>query len=113
MILKVIEEVPDGRKLQITARKQGGLVEIEFGVAGLIVSEENLAEIFNPLRRGPSTSLRTSPWSSGPRTEGSGQALLSAGGTILGMAVSKRLVEGVWRHHRDKKPGTALRQAPS
>ena len=95
MILKVIEEVPDGGKLQITARKQGGLVEIEFGVAGLIVSEENLAEIFNPLRRG------------------SGQALLPAGGTILGMAVSKRLVEGVWRHHRDKKPGTALRQAPS
>lgn len=103
MLLKVIEEVPDGGKLQITARKQGGLVEIEFGVAGLIVSEENLGEIFNPLRRGPSTSLRTS----------SGQALLSAGGTILGVAVSKRLVEGVWPHHRDKKPGTALRQAPS
>ena len=90
MILKVIKEVSDGGKLQITARKQGGFVEIEFGVAGpstglrtgLIVSEENLAEIFNPLRRGPSTSLRTS----------SGQALLSAGGTILGMAVSKRLV---------------------
>lgn len=75
IILKVVEGVPEGGKLQITAREQGGFVEIEFGAAGFIIPEENLAEILNPLRRG------------------SGQALASAGGTSLGMAVSKRLVE--------------------
>lgn len=76
MILRVTEGVPEGGELQIAAREQGGFVEIEFGAAGFIIPEENLAETFNPLRRG------------------SGQAFVSAGGTSLGMAVSKRLVEG-------------------
>jgi len=68
IILRVIEAVPEGGKLQIAAREQGGFVEIEFRAAGLIIPEENLAETFDPL--------------------------LSTGGTNLGMAVSKRLVEG-------------------
>ncbi len=67
IILKAIEGVPEGSKLQIAARGQGGFMEIEFRVADLIIPEENLVEIFNPL--------------------------LSADGTGLGMAVSKRLVE--------------------
>jgi len=68
IISKVVEGMPAGGNLQIVAREQGGFVEIEFGAAGLIIPEENLAEIFNPL--------------------------VSTGGTNLGMAVSKRLVEG-------------------
>jgi signal transduction histidine kinase len=68
IILRIVEGMPEGGKLQIAAREQGGFVEVEFGAAGFIIPEENLAEIFNPL--------------------------ISAGGTNLGMAVSKRLVEG-------------------
>lgn len=68
IVLKVMEGMPEGGKLQITAREQGGFLEVDFGAAGLTIPEENLAEISNPL--------------------------LSAGGTGLGMAVSKRLVEG-------------------
>jgi len=68
IILRFIEAMPEGGKLQIAAREQNGFVEIEFGAAGLIIPEENLAEIFDPLS--------------------------SANGTNLGMAVSKRLVEG-------------------
>jgi len=91
IILKVVEGAPEGGELQISAREQDGFVEVGFGAPGpstglrtrLIIPEENLAEILNPLRRGPSTSLRTS----------SGEALVSAGGTSLGIAVSKRLVE--------------------
>jgi signal transduction histidine kinase len=58
--------MPEGGKLQIAAREQNGFVEIEFGAAGLIIPEENLAEIFDPL---------------------------SASGINLGLAASKRLVE--------------------
>jgi two-component system sensor histidine kinase HydH len=67
LILKFIEGIPEGGKLQIAAREQNGFVEIEFGAGGLIIPEENLAEIFDPL--------------------------FSTNGTNLGMAVSKRLVE--------------------
>ena len=68
LILKFIEGIPEGGKLQIAAREQSGFVEIEFGAGGLIIPEENLAEIFDPL--------------------------FSTSGTNLAMAVSKRLVEG-------------------
>ncbi|MFQ5812019.1 MAG: PAS domain-containing sensor histidine kinase [Anaerolineae bacterium] len=68
IILEVIQGMPEGGELQIAAREQGDFVEVEFGVAGLIIPEGDLAEIFTPL--------------------------LSAGGTNLGIAVSKRLVEG-------------------
>lgn len=68
IILRFIDEIPEGGKLQIAAREQRGFVEIEFGAAGLIIPEENLAEIFDPL--------------------------LSASGINLGMAVSKRFVDG-------------------
>ncbi len=68
MILRIVEGLPEGGRLQITAREQGGLMEIRFGAAGLIIPEENLAAAAAPLA--------------------------SAGGTGLGMAVSKLLVEG-------------------
>jgi signal transduction histidine kinase len=68
IILRFIEAMPEGGKLHIAAREQNGFVEIEFGAAGLIIPEENLVEIFDPLS--------------------------SANGTNLGMAVSKRFVEG-------------------
>lgn len=68
IIVKVFQEMPEGGQLQVAAREHGGFIEIEFGAMGLVIPDENLAEMFNPL--------------------------VSAGGTNLGMAVSKRLVEG-------------------
>jgi len=67
IILRIVEGKPEGGKLQISARKQDGFVEVGFGVAGLIIPEENL-------------SMAAAP-------------LALAGGTSLGMAVSKILVE--------------------
>jgi signal transduction histidine kinase len=66
IILRIVEGVPEGGKLQIIAREQNGFVEVEFRVAGLIIPEEHLA--------------------AAPPA--------SAGATSLGMAVSKKLVEG-------------------
>ncbi len=68
IILRIVEGVPAGGKLQITARGQDGFVEVGFGAAGLIIPEENLA--------------------------GAAAPLASSGGTSLGMAVSKMIVEG-------------------
>jgi signal transduction histidine kinase len=68
IILRVVEGVPEGGKLQISARMQDGFVEVGFGASGLIIPEENLAAAAAPLA--------------------------SAGGSSLGMAVSKILVEG-------------------
>jgi two-component system sensor histidine kinase HydH len=68
IILRIVEGVPEGGRLQISARAEGGFVEVGFGAAGLIIPEENLA--------------------------GAAAPLASTGGTSLGMAVSKRLVEG-------------------
>jgi signal transduction histidine kinase len=68
IILRIVEGLPEGGKLQITARERDGLVEVGFGAAGLVVPEENLAA--------------------------AAASLASAGGSGLGMAVSKRLVEG-------------------
>jgi signal transduction histidine kinase len=68
IILRIVEGMPEGGKLEISARKQDGFVEVGFGAAGLIISEENLA-----VAAAPSVSL---------------------GGTSLGMAVSNILVEG-------------------
>lgn len=68
IILRIVEGVPEGGKLQISAREQDGFMEVGFGAAGLVIPEENLATAAAPLA--------------------------SAGGTSLGMAVSKRLVEG-------------------
>ena len=68
LILRIVEGVPGGGKLQVSAREQNGFVEVGFGAAGLIIPEENLAPAAAPLA--------------------------SAGGTSLGMAVSKMLVEG-------------------
>ena len=67
IILRIAEGKPEGGKLQISARKQDGFVEVAFGVTGLIIPEENL-------------SMAAAP-----------PAL--AGGTSLGMVVSKILVE--------------------
>ena len=68
IILRIVEGVPEGGKLQISAREQDGFMEVGFGAAGLVIPEENLTTAAAPLA--------------------------SAGGTSLGMAVSKRLVEG-------------------
>ena len=68
IILRIVEGVPEGGKLQVSAREQDGFMEVGFGAAGLVIPEENLATAAAPLA--------------------------SAGGTSLGMAVSKRLVEG-------------------
>jgi nitrogen fixation/metabolism regulation signal transduction histidine kinase len=68
IILRIVEGMTGGGKLQITAREQNGFVEVGFGAAGLIIPEENRAAAAAP----PA----------------------SAGGTSLGMAVSKVLVEG-------------------
>jgi signal transduction histidine kinase len=68
IILRIVEGLPEGGKLQITARERDGLVEVGFGAAGLVVPEENLTM--------------------------AASSLASAGGSGLGMAVSKRLVEG-------------------
>jgi len=68
IILRIVEGVPAGGKLQITAREQDGLVEVGFGAAGLVIPDENLV--------------------------GAAAPPASAGGSSLGMAVSKRLVEG-------------------
>ena len=68
IILRIVEGVPAGGKLQISAREQDGFVEVGFGAAGLIIPEENRAAAAAPLA--------------------------STGGTSLGMAVSKMLVEG-------------------
>ena len=76
IILRIVEGTPEGGKLQITAREQNGFMEVGFSAAGpstglrtgLIIPEENLAAAAAPLA--------------------------SAGGTSLGMAVSKMLVEG-------------------
>ena len=68
MILRIVEGRPEGGKLQISAREQDGFVEVGFGAAGLIISEESLM--------------------------GAAPPPASAGGSSLGMAVSKKLVEG-------------------
>jgi signal transduction histidine kinase len=68
IILRIVEGVPEGGELQISAREQDSFVEVGFGATGLIIPEENLAAAAAPLA--------------------------SAGGTSLGMAVSKMLVEG-------------------
>ena len=68
IILRIAEAVPEGGKLQISAGVQDGFVEVGFGSAGLIITEENLVAAAAPLA--------------------------SEGGTSLGMAVSKMLVEG-------------------
>jgi len=68
IILRIVEGMPEGGKLQIIAKEQKGAVEVEFRVVGLIIPEENLAAAASP----PA----------------------SAGSTSLGMAVSKRLIEG-------------------
>ena len=68
IILRVVEGVPEGGKLQISAGVQDDFVEVGFGSAGLTIPEETLATAATPLA--------------------------SAGGTSLGMAVSKMLVEG-------------------
>lgn len=68
IILRIIEGAPRGGKLQIIAGERNGFMEIVFEAAGLIIPQETLAELLNPLA--------------------------SAGSTSLGMAVSKRLVEG-------------------
>jgi two-component system sensor histidine kinase HydH len=68
IILRIVEGVPEGGKLQISAGEQSGFVEVGFGATGLIIPEENLAVAAAPL--------------------------VSVGGTNLGMAVSKIIVEG-------------------
>lgn len=68
IILRIVEGVPAGGALQISAGVQDGFVELGFGAAGLIIPEENLT--------------------------GAAAPHASAGGTSLGMAVSKMLVEG-------------------
>jgi two-component system sensor histidine kinase HydH len=68
IILRIVEGVPAGGKLQISAKAQGGFVELGFGAAGLIIPEENLP--------------------------GAAAPLASTGGTSLGMAVSNMIVEG-------------------
>jgi K+-sensing histidine kinase KdpD len=68
IILRIVEGVPGGGNLQISARVQDGFMELGFEAAGLIIPEENLP--------------------------GAAAPLASAGGTSLGMAVSKMLVEG-------------------
>ncbi len=68
IILRIVEGLPEGGKLQITVREQDGLMEVGFGAAGLVIPEENLAAAAAPLA--------------------------SAGSSGLRMAVSKRLVEG-------------------
>ena len=68
IILRIVEVTPEGSKLQITAREQDGFVELGFGAAGLNIPQENLSGAVAPAA--------------------------SAGGTSLGMAVSKMLVEG-------------------
>ncbi len=68
VILRVVEGVPAGGKLQIIAREHNGFLVVGFGSAGLAIPEENLAAAATPLA--------------------------STGGTSLGMAVSKMLVEG-------------------
>jgi len=68
IILRIVEGAPEGSKLQITAKEQDGFVELGFGSAGLNIPQENLS--------------------------GAAAPAASAGGTSLGMAVSKLLVEG-------------------
>ncbi len=68
IILRIAEAAPEGGKLQISAGVQDSFVEVGFGSAGLIIPEENLVAAAAPLA--------------------------SEGGTSLGMAVSKMLVEG-------------------
>ena len=68
IILRIVEGAPEGSKLQITAKEQDGFVELGFGSAGLNIPLENLS--------------------------GAAAPAASAGGTSLGMAVSKLLVEG-------------------
>ena len=66
IILRIAEGRPEGGKLQISAKAQNGFVEVRLRAPDLIIPEENLTAA------APSTS---------------------AGGTDLGMMVSKRLVE--------------------
>ncbi len=68
IILRIAEGAPKGGKLQIAAREQDGHAEITFGSVSLLIPEENLAMAATPLA--------------------------STGGSGLGMAVSKMLVEG-------------------
>ena len=77
IILRIVEGTPAGGKLQISARVQDGFVELGFGAAGLIIPEENRAGAAPPLALVLDDKYRA-----------------SAGGTNLGMAVSKMLVEG-------------------
>jgi signal transduction histidine kinase len=66
IILRIAEGPPEGGKLQISAKAQNGFVEVGLRAPDLIIPEENLTAV----------ALST-----------------SAGGTDLGMMVSKRLVE--------------------
>jgi signal transduction histidine kinase len=68
IILRIAEGAPKGGKLQIAASEQDSQVEISLGSASLLIPEENLAMAATPLA--------------------------STGGSGLGMAVSKMLVEG-------------------
>jgi two-component system sensor histidine kinase HydH len=68
IILRIVEGATGGSRLQITAREQDGFVELGFGADGLNIPQEDLSW----------TAVLAAP----------------AGGTSLGMAVSKILVEG-------------------
>ena len=76
IILRIVERMPEGGRLQIIAREQDGFVEVGFGSAG------------------PSTGLRTGLIIPEENRTAAAAHPVSAGGTNLGMAVSKRLVEG-------------------
>ena len=78
IILRIAEAAPEGGKLQISAGVRDGFVEVGFGSAG------------------PSTGLRTGLITIIPEENLATAAapLASEGGTSLGMAVSKMLVEG-------------------
>jgi len=70
IILNSIQAMPEGGELGITAREQAGFVEVGFSDTGPSTPEEGLEGIFDPLSA---------------TKEGRGN---------LGLAVSKRLVEG-------------------
>jgi len=76
IILRIVERMPEGGRLQIIAREQDGFVEVGFGSAG------------------PSTGLRTGRIVPEENRTAAAAHPVSVGGTNLGMAVSRRLVEG-------------------